>query len=296
MAPVVAWRPAGLAQRAGLALAEALRRDRGGDESFGPDGRLLLRSPADNLVAHGAGVGPPVRRRPAPVRVRAPGSAAALTVNSFAPWRACPELLPLGGAVGFQAFQFDVRCPTGLRGTPPHLDLLALRADRGVAVAARCTEHLAPRRGQVARAYDRFLDESDELTAWRGQLRELREQPGVYRHLDAAALVKHALALGRNFPDRPVTLLYLFWEPLDADAFPEFRRHREEVQRFARAIAAGGEGGGKVGFRAASFEELWRDWVAMADPPHWLAGHLRLLRARYGVAIGHGAAAAAARP
>ena len=64
------------------------------------------------------------------------------------------------------------------------------------------------------------------------------------------------------------------------------------MHRFARALASGGEGAGKIGFRAASFEELWRDWVRMADPPDWLADHLRLLRARYGVAIGHAAAAA----
>jgi hypothetical protein len=286
MAPMVAWRPAGLAQRAGLALAEALRRDRR-EESLGLDGRP--RGPADNLV-DGPAVGTiVVRRRVAPVRLRAPGSAAALTVSSFAPWRTCPERLPLGGVVGFEAFQFDVRCPTGLRGTPPHLELLALRPDRAVAVVARCTEHLAPRRGQVARAYDRFLD-GDELAPWRAQLRELRERPGGYRHLDAAALVKHALALGRNFPDRPVTLLYMFWEPLDADAFPEFRRHREEVQRFARAIDA--DGGSKVGFRAASFDDLWREWLGLEEPPDWLADHLWRLRARYAVAIGHGAAPA----
>jgi hypothetical protein len=286
MTPMALGRSAGLAQRAGVALAEALRRDdgRGDDVLLGPDGRAR-----GGLMPRGARGG----RGVAPVRLRAPGSAAALTVNSFAPWRACPERLPLGGAVGFEAFQFDVRCPTGLRGTPPHLELLALRPDRAVAVVARGVEYLVPRRGPVAEAYDRLLAEGGDLAPWRAQLRELRERPHAYRHLDAAALVKHALALGRNFPDRPVTLLYLFWEPLDADAFPEFRRHREEVQRFARAIAAGGDGVGKIGFRAASFEELWRDWVRMADPPDWLADHLRLLRARYGVAIGQGAAAAA---
>src|SRR5262245_49298976 len=75
-------------------------------------------------------------------RLNAPHSAAALTINSFLPWQAVSHELPLAGRQGFDAIQFEVRCPTGLRGTPPHLDLLALRDDLAVAVTVRSVEYL----------------------------------------------------------------------------------------------------------------------------------------------------------
>ena len=47
--------------------------------------------------------------------------------------------------------------PTGLRGTPPHLDLLALREGVAVAVTVRCIEYLSRRKAAVAPSYDRLL-------------------------------------------------------------------------------------------------------------------------------------------
>jgi hypothetical protein len=74
-------------------------------------------------------------------------------------------------------------------------------------------------------------------------------------------------------------LLYLFWEPLDADQFDEFRRHRAELAGVADAVA-----GARVRFQATSFETLWRDW-SERRAPHWLGGHVGRLRSRYSVSI-----------
>ncbi len=55
--------------------------------------------------------------------------------------------------------------------------------------------------------------------------RRISSPPGqrtLYRHLDAAQLIKHYLGLPNTFPGRDVTLLYLFWEPADAADFPGF--------------------------------------------------------------------------
>lgn len=58
----------------------------------------------------------------------------------------------------------------------------------------------------------------------------LLQEPKRYLYLDAAQLVKHALGFARCYADRTVTLLYLYWEPRNAE------RRR---QRVAEAGLAG---------------------------------------------------------
>lgn len=263
-----------LAQRTGLALAEALRHD-SGSEALLADGRI--RRLTDLLIG---GIDdeqlPDALDR---TRLRSPDSATALAINTFLPWQRAKHHLPLVGFVGFDAIQFEVRCPTGLRGTPPHLHLLALREQVAVAVAARCSEYLSRRKSPVAPSYDRLLATTPGLAPWQEQLERLRAAPRGWRYVDLGALVKYALALGRTFPDRRATLLYLFWEPLDADRFDEFRRHRDELDRLVQALQDA-----RIGLAAQSFEALWRDWARLPSPT-WLAGHVVRLRARYNVAL-----------
>jgi hypothetical protein len=268
---------ASLTQRTGLALTEALRHERTGEPVAG-DGRV--RSISDLLID---GVRP--EQLPASIhrtRLRSPDSAAALAVNSFLPWQDATDQLPLGGWTGFDAIQFDVRCPTGLRGTPPHLDLLALRVEAAVAVTVRCIEYLSRRKTAVAPSYDRLLAATPGLDPWRRQLERLRGEPRRYRHVDLGALIKFAVALGRTFPERLTVLLYLFWEPLDADRFEEFVRHRHELAELQQAL-----GDARVTFAAQSFRAMWQQW-AERGRPDWVADHLDRLRARYCVSIAAG--------
>jgi hypothetical protein len=265
---------ASLTQRTGLALAEALRQERDGDLPFA-NGRIRRIS---DLLIDG------VRHEQLPdsidrTRLRAPHSAAALSINSFLRWRDATDQLPLAGWTGFDAVQFEVRCPTGLRGTPPHLDLLALRAEIAVAVIVRCIEYLSRRKTTVAPSYDQLLATTPGLEPWRRQLDRLRRDSQHYRHVDPGALIKFALALGRTFPDRPTILLYLYWEPINADRFEEFCRHREETAELADAVRDA-----RVTFGPQRFEAMWQEWAARGAPS-WLADHVDRLRARYCVSI-----------
>ena len=265
---------ASLTQRTGLALTEALRQQRSGELMLG-DGRI--RQVSDLLID-----GVRNEQLPASIhrtRLRSPDSAAALAVNSFLRWRGATAQLPLAGWTGFDAVQFEVRCPTGLRGTPPHLDLLALRVEVAVAVTVRCIEYLSRRKTTVAPSYDRLLAGTPGLDPWRQQLDQLRDQPRRYRHVDLGALIKFAVALGRTFPERLTVLLYLFWEPLDADRFEEFGRHRRELAELQEAVQDG-----RVTLSAQSFGAMWQEW-AERGTPDWLADHVKRLRARYCVSI-----------
>lgn len=46
-----------------------------------------------------------------------------------------------------------------------------------------------------------------------------------YQLLDAAQLIKHAFGLAHSRKNEPVTLVYLYWEPLDAGLSPFFAQH-----------------------------------------------------------------------
>jgi hypothetical protein len=269
--------PTSLAQRTGFALAQALRDDCP-REPLHADGRI--RRVSDLLIE---GVEhdqlPDALDR---ARLRQPHSAAALAINSFLPWQEAADQLRLDRWIGFDAIQLVVRCPTGLRGTPPHLDLLALREGAAVAVTVRCTEYLSRRKSAIAPSYDRLLAATPGLDPWLRQLEQLRAAPDDRQHIDLGALVKHALALGRTFPDRPSTLLYLYWEPLDADRFDEFRQHRSELGDLSQAVHDA-----RVAFASCSFEALWRDWESQTSPA-WLQAHVARLHARYSVTIASG--------
>ena len=76
-----------------------------------------------------------------------------------------------------------------------------------------------------------------------------------------------------------MTLLYLFWEPANPTAGPEFVAHRDEIEEFRARVA-----GSSPAFEAMSYPELWRFWQD-TEPADWLVRHLSDLHARYGVTL-----------
>ncbi|MEZ5934307.1 MAG: hypothetical protein R3F54_20680 [Alphaproteobacteria bacterium] len=262
-----------LLQRIDLALTSALRND--WDDAYLADGRI--REPKQLLIKGVADrVWPVALER---VRLDTPHSSMALVINSFFPWQKNVDSLPLGGKLGFDAIQFNVRCPTGLRGTPPHLDLMALRDDHVVGATVRAVEYLKRKKSSISTTYDRTLGETPGMSPWGDHLEAWRAGEVVYAHVDLAALVKYATALGRTFPDRTSTLIYLYWEPLDAASYDEFRDHRRELASLAAAVE-----GARVEVVAESFDALWQRWLDQGGPD-WLAAHVERLRSRYAVSL-----------
>jgi hypothetical protein len=211
-------------------------------------------------------------------KFRAAHSSSALAVNAFAPFKSCPAALRLPGGRDFTNLKFERKCPHGLaRGRPPNLDVVAEGSSCVVAVESKCLEPLTPQCAKFAPAYDAEIRDGRRQTDWFQEMLRLVREPRAYRWLDAAQLVKHAFGLAYTFPDRPVTLLYLFWEPSNPEAYPIFAEHRAEVTRFAASV------GGGPAFISMSYPELWRSWDACSEPD-WLQAHVGRLRGRYGVA------------
>ena len=264
-----------LLQRIDLALISALQNDWDDDADLA-DGRI--REPKRLLIKGVAErVWPVALER---VRLDTPHSSMALVINSFFPWQKDVARLPLGNRRGFDAIQFNVRCPTGLRGTPPHLDLMALCDDHVVGVTVRAVDYLKRKKSTISETYDQTLGETPGMAPWRALLETWRAGDAVYDYVDVAALAKYATALGRTFPDRTSTLVYLYWEPLDAASYDEFRHHRQELVALTAAVADA-----RVKVVAESFDVLWQHWLDQ-DRPDWIDAHVARLRSRYAVSLG----------
>jgi Restriction Endonuclease associating with ARP len=102
-----------------------------------------------------------------------------------------------------------------------------------------------------------------------------------FQLLDAYQLVKHFLGLSLTYPERPLTLVYLYWEPANPGEAELLARHRAEIDRFATLI----ENDDRCGFMALSYPEHWAELESGTAKPEWLDDHLAGLRRRYEVEI-----------
>jgi hypothetical protein len=166
--------------------------------------------------------------------------------------------------------RFEARCSSGLGGTPPHLDLLAV-GPKITGVESKCTEWMAAKKANFVASYD-TLAKRWAGCPWFDVIAEIRKEPRRYSHLDAAQLVKHALGLKNCFPEATPTLLYLFWEPLNAADWGECAMHRAEIEDVRNRIHDC-----TVNLEAMSYPELWSAWNAS----HLPLKHLEHLRSRY---------------
>lgn len=229
-------------------------------------------------------------RGPLPPKFLAPYSSAALVVNTFAPFRRVPsELRILTNAPIVTRISFEVKCRMALNpsGSCPNLDAILEADDQVLAIESKFLEYLVPRRpkfGDSDRSKELYRARVAQLALddpWRELYGELvLHRPSL--QADAAQLVKHCLGLRNAFSpsiEKPVKLLYLFWEPLNADEHSVFARHRQEVQEICRRTVHSA-----VQVEALSYLELWRSW-SRASEGELTRTHGVNLMARYGITI-----------
>jgi len=214
-------------------------------------------------------------------KFRAAHSSSGLAVNCFAPFRQRIADLTMPGHSGFDTLQFERKCPTGLRGgRAPNLDVVLSGPNSVLAIESKLTEYLSAHRANFSPAYEAQIRDARRDQGYFREMLRLQDRPDHYTWLDAAQLIKHAFGLARSFPDRPVTLLYLFWEPANPNESPEFAAHRNEIDEFRARVA-----GSSPAFEAMSYPELWQSWRDSAPTPGWLDEHLENLQGRYLVSI-----------
>lgn len=212
-------------------------------------------------------------------KFKAAHSSAALAVNSFAHFTRPAAILPIPGFANLQFDGFEVLFPTGLIGrTPPHLDASAHNESTVVAIESKCLEYFTPKVVEFAPAYVTEIVDDRREGPWFAEMMRLREQPRAYQYLDAAQLIKHGFGVAWT-AKLPATLLYVYWEPDDAQRHSMFAEHRAEIAAFSQRVA-----GGRPSFASISYPELWTYWAATGDEA--VREHVGVLRARYGGELG----------
>jgi hypothetical protein len=211
-------------------------------------------------------------------RLLRPETASALTLASFLPWLQYPDALRLAGIDAFRELHFDARCPTGVRGTPPHIDFMASGPNGVAGATVRTFDYLVHRPARISAAYA-ALPVPEGLVPWASLLRDQGSRRHEFRHVDVVALAKLAVGLGRIFLGRPMRLLYLYLEPEAAADLPPFRQHRDELERLVEATM-----NADVKLVAMTFHELWAEWQG-GDTPPAVRGIAAELSRRYAVAI-----------
>ena len=93
-------------------------------------------------------------------------------------------------------------------------------------------------------------------------------------HLGLEQLVKHVLALAGQAADER-HLVYVFWEPLNAEEHPEVMAHRAEVAKLADRVSDA-----SPRLHVLTYRMLLDEWSAVTGPD-WVADHVAQLRARY---------------
>ena len=193
-------------------------------------------------------------------RAQRPEGAMAMALSSFLPWMDHPEGLELAGITRFRELNFDARCPTGIRGTPPHIEVVASGPAGVVGVTVHVFDYLMPHQIKLSAGYA-TLQVPPAMEAWAELMRTSVAGHNPFHYVDVPTLGKLAVGLGRIFQHRPVRLLYLFLEPVDAAVFRPFVEHRMELARLTELTQDSG-----VTFFAISFHELWEEWCAAETP------------------------------
>lgn len=207
-------------------------------------------------------------------------SSSALAANSFGPMRLHPEHFELAGMSRFSECRFERKLPTGLLGTPPNLDFFARGEEGIVAVESKFTETLSRKSANFAPSYEEAVQRLAEAGG-ASMYETLRAEPRRYRHLDAAQLVKHYLGMRHSLrlETGKLVLLYVYWEPMNAEGVRAFSEHREEVRDFAVRV-----GSSRIRFVACTHGQLWDHWETNSTWPG-AREHVRSLRDRYEVTV-----------
>lgn len=199
-------------------------------------------------------------------------SSSALAVNVFDAWRdgdPTPLAPLLNSDPSADRVRFEVTYPAGLRGIPPHLDVVIDRPGGfPLAIESKFTEIYSPSHNEFRPSYF----ESPELWSGFEQTREvalaIHDGTEQFTHLGPAQLIKHALGLKHAHGSKGFRLLYLWyqWPSEIADV------HRAEIERFSEAVS------GDFEFAALTYQELFDGLRRISGPR---AGYLDYLADRY---------------
>ena len=211
-------------------------------------------------------------------QMKALHASSALVANFFDYWTE-RDTAPLLSALGVDASEaasldFEAQFPTGLLGTPPHLDVaINFSSGGGVGLESKFTEHLSRSTIGKSKFEPAYFPKFRGLWAAKGMpmcqvfADELSDHKHRFEFLDPWQLLKHALGLATVL-DNEFSLYYLYYDC----AGDRSETHKTEIRRFADRV------GEEIPFKALTYQEVYARLKASGRAE---ADYLDYLGARY---------------
>jgi hypothetical protein len=160
-------------------------------------------------------------------------SSSALGVNFFGLFKRNLDKFAVLGEKNFKKSQFEMKLPTGMS-RPPNLDFYLENVNCIIGFESKFLETLSQKKPEISNAYsDNLLSKVDEGLI---EIISHYRENNAKSHLDTAQLIKHSIGLIRNKGNKKAKLVYIYWEPLNALEFIEYKRHKIELDEFSERI------------------------------------------------------------
>ncbi|GMQ98805.1 MAG: hypothetical protein BMS9Abin17_1333 [Acidimicrobiia bacterium] len=236
------------------------------------DDNLFIPLRPQTEAEFGRGAGDELGRPGAAGSMASLRSSAALAVNFFDPWRGT-DLGPLTELIAADRWadrlRFEVTYPTGLKGIPPHLDVVIDQQGHiPVGIESKFTEVYSTAHNEFRPSYFDAPGLWDDMTRTRELAEGIAAGTEHFDTLGAAQLIKHLLGFKREYGVGRFRLLYLWYEWPGEIA----RRHRAQLSRFSNSIDS------ELDFAALTYQQLFERLRTVEEPQ---SGYLAYLEDRY---------------
>ena len=190
-------------------------------------------------------------------KMKALHSSSALAANFFDYWTDRDKTILMWGlgidADSAKSLDFEAKFPTGLGGTPPHLDIaITLNSSLVIAIECKFTEFLQRSTRGKPKFKPSYFPPSESLWTQVGLpecqrlAEELREDPRGFEYLDSGQLLKHALGLATQLGEK-FSLYYLYYDGTEDRS----ESHKREIFRFADRV------GDEIRFKALTYQNVF---------------------------------------
>lgn len=215
------------------------------------------------------------------IKFNAIHSSAALCVNNFSFFKKHINSIEFFGHSKFYDSIFEKKISTGI--STPNLDFYLESNDVIIGIESKFTEFFSKKLPNHKDNLSKYVNRK-KLEYLESEFQNLIVQ---YRnsthplHLDVAQLLKHSMALlnynksRKNYINLDSTLkpvlVYIFWEPKNANEYSIFETHRKEIEVFSNEIKD------FIDFKSISYPEFWDSLISNEE----YASYLYQIKERY---------------
>lgn len=179
-------------------------------------------------------------------------SSSALAVNNFVIIKKQPKLFSFLNQSNFETYAFERKFPTGLGGTPPNLDFTLENENELIAFESKYLEFLNKKLAKFPDSYNEHkLNYLNEF--WFELIQDYQNKEN---HLDVAQLIKHCIGLLKyksKVPNKKITLVYIYWTPINKNEFEVFKLHSIDLADFEEKLNKQDE----IHFKSITYSEFW---------------------------------------